>query len=80
MADPAIAQLEVTVRFSVGSTQKTLEELESVQPGHIFETGAAIDQPVTIEVNGAVLGRGELVHIGDKLGVRVKEYGDHGRL
>ena len=80
MADPAIANLEVTVRFGVGSTQKTLDELASVQPGHIFETGAAINQPVTIEVNGAVLGRGELVQIGDKLGVRVKEYADNGRI
>ena len=80
MSDQTIPNLEVTLRFGVGSAVKKLEELASVQPGHIFETDMPLEQPVTIEVNGAVIGRGELVQVGDKLGVRVMEYSENGRI
>ena len=74
MADSPIQDVEVKIRFCVGEVSKSLRELAEIQPGFLFETDQEFDQPVTIEVNGAVLGRGELVRIGNKLGVRVKEY------
>ena len=71
--------IEVTIRFGVGSTTASLEEISSIKPGFIFETGMQADQPVRIELNGAVLGYGELVQIGERLGVRVMEYFENGK-
>lgn len=74
MPDQSLDQLEVTVRFQVGSAKTTLGELKTIQPGFIFETHNPVSQPVTIEINGMVCGRGELVQIGENVGVRVQEY------
>ena len=46
-------------------------------PGFIFETQTRADAPVTIELNGATLGTGELVVIDNRIGVRVREYRGH---
>jgi flagellar motor switch/type III secretory pathway protein FliN len=73
----AIANAEVTVRFSIGSARTTLGELTSIQPGYVFETETKAAVPVTIEFNGVALGKGELVSIGDRLGVLVQEYHGH---
>ncbi len=75
----SLNDIEVTIRFGVGSTTASLEEISSIKPGYVFETGMQADQPVVIELNGAVLGYGELVQIGDRLGVRVKEYSGNGK-
>ncbi|MBI1247939.1 hypothetical protein GC197_08885 [bacterium] len=74
MPDPSLDQLEVTVRFQVGTAKATLGQLKTIQPGFIFETQNPISQPVIIEINGMPCGRGELVQIGENLGVRVQEY------
>ena len=78
--NPALDELEVTLRFGVGSASMTLGELSAIQSGYIFQTQMDLEQPVTIEVNGAVIGRGELVQVGDKIGVRVKECSPDGRI
>ena len=78
ITDDAIMAVEVTVRFSVGEIRTTLKDASSVQPGYIFETTTPVASPVTIELNGAHVGTGELVAIGDRIGVRVMEYPGHG--
>lgn len=72
-----VLDVQVRVRFSVGSATASLREISSIQPGFIFETETRADAPVTIELNGATLGTGELVVIDNRIGVRVREYRGH---
>lgn len=67
--------LEVTLRFEVGDLSVSLGELRSVRAGHVFELGQELNRsPVRILAHGNVLGKGYLVAVGDRLGVRVSEF------
>ncbi|TIT71486.1 MAG: YscQ/HrcQ family type III secretion apparatus protein, partial [Mesorhizobium sp.] len=49
-----------------------LGELRSAGEGHIFELGWPIDGPVDIVANGQRIGRGDIVRIGEELGIRLR--------
>ena len=67
--------LEVTLRFEVGDLAISLGELRNVRAGHVFELGQPINRgPVRILAHGNLLGKGVLVAVGDRLGVRVSEF------
>ncbi|MDR6859025.1 type III secretion system cytoplasmic ring protein SctQ [Variovorax guangxiensis] len=67
--------LEVTLRFEVGELSLSLGELKSIRAGHVFELGQPLNRsPVRILAHGNVLGKGYLVAVGDRLGVRVSEF------
>ncbi len=67
--------LEVSLRFEVGELSLTLGELKSIRPGHVFELAQPINRSaVRIVAHGNVLGKGHLVAVGDRLGVRVSEF------
>jgi type III secretion system YscQ/HrcQ family protein len=73
---PAVANigdLEVPVQFDLGSSTARIGALETMQAGFVFELDRSIADGVTIAVNGAAIGRGELVRVGDRFGVRVVE-------
>jgi type III secretion protein Q len=76
--DPSLESLEgleVTVRFEAGQLQLPLRELGSVKPGHVFDLGQPLTQSVVrIVAHGSVVGKGQLVAIGERLGVRVSEF------
>jgi len=67
--------LEVVLRFEVGELSLTLGELKSLSPGHVFDLGQTLNRcDVRILAHGNLLGRGYLVAVGDRLGVRVSEF------
>ena len=67
--------LEVTLRFEVGELQLSLGELKNIRAGHVFELGQPLNRsPVRILAHGNLLGKGYLVAVGDRLGVRVSEF------
>ena len=67
--------LEVSLRFEVGDLSLSLGELKSIRPGHVFDLGQPLNRsPVRILAHGNVLGKGHLVAVGDRLGVRVAEF------
>ena len=69
--DPA-RSLPVQLGFELGRTEMSIGELADLQPGYVFPLAAALEgSNVTIRANGRVAGRGELVAIGDTLGVRL---------
>jgi type III secretion protein Q len=76
--DPSLESLEgleVTVRFEAGQLQLPLRELGQVKPGHVFDLGQPLTQSVVrIVAHGSVVGKGQLVAIGERLGVRVTEF------
>jgi type III secretion protein Q len=67
--------LEVSLRFEVGDLTLSLGELKSIRAGHTFDLAQPLNRsPVRILAHGNVLGKGYLVAIGDRLGVRVSEF------
>ncbi len=68
--DPA--SLPVKLRFTVGHTSIPFGALADVAPGFVFELDKPLDdQVITIHVNDVPIAHGELVTLGDLLGVRI---------
>jgi type III secretion protein Q len=62
------------IRFDVGEQRCALSELQSIQPGHVFRLDVPIETaPVQLRIGGRLVGRGQLVAVGDQLGVRLVE-------
>lgn len=66
-----LSDLSVELLFEVGQQQFSVNDLQSLQPGFIFELDRSIDQPVRIRVNGKVVAECELVQIENRLGAKV---------
>jgi type III secretion protein Q len=76
--DAAIDSLPINVTFELGRRDMSLAELRSLGPGYVFDLGKALEEPVDILANGRRIGRGEIVRIGETLGVRALRLFDHG--
>ena len=67
--------LDVSVEISVeiGRTKLTIGELLSLSKGSIIELNRIAGESVDIFVNEKLLGKGEIVLVNERLGVRVIE-------
>jgi type III secretion protein Q len=63
--------LPVQVIFEAGRLELPLKELRSVQAGYCFELPRPPGATVALVANGVTIGEGELVRLGDVLGVKV---------
>jgi type III secretion protein Q len=70
MQDSPLDHLDLPVTFELHRCLVPAQELASITAGHVFELPAKAGGMVDIVVNGQSIGRGELVRIGDRLGVR----------
>jgi type III secretion system YscQ/HrcQ family protein len=66
--------LPIALRFEAGSVSLPLAQLASVRPGFVFELPHGLGQSsIRVFANGVAVGRGELVRIGDVVGVRLTQ-------
>ncbi|HEY5808984.1 MAG TPA: type III secretion system cytoplasmic ring protein SctQ [Povalibacter sp.] len=66
--------IEIPVTFDLGELSVTLQELEHLQPGHLFELPQeANSATVHLRVAGQVIAAGRLVAVGRRLGVRMTD-------
>jgi type III secretion protein Q len=71
-----ISDIDIPIAFEVETTTITLAALESIQPGYVFELPmAAAGATVRLTVYGQAVGQGELVSVGEQLGVRILRIG-----
>ena len=64
--------LPVQVTFEIARVEMPVGKLADLQPGHVFPVPAQLEGAnVTIRANGEAVGQGELVSVGDTLGVRL---------
>jgi len=69
--DPS-GRLPVEIEFEVGKVELRLSDIAGLQPGYVFALPVHLEGAnVTIRANGRVAGQGELVAVGDTLGVRL---------
>ena len=74
-AKPTAAQIPVALEFELGAIDTSLRELAQIEPGYVFDLPLQLDHAtVTIRSAGRRVGRGELVAVGDTLGVRLTEW------
>ncbi len=64
--------VEIELVFECGRWPMPLGDLRGAGEGHVFELGRSIDGPVDILANGRRIGRGDIVRIGDELGIRLR--------
>ena len=69
----ALDALPIELVFELGRLTLTIGELRELTAGRSLELDRDLQAPVELVVNGKRIGRGELVQIENRLGVRVKE-------
>jgi type III secretion system YscQ/HrcQ family protein len=68
----ALARTPVTLEFELGSLTLPLGELANLKPGFVFQLPIKLeDARVVIRAGGRRVGQGELVSVGEVLGVQV---------
>lgn len=61
----------VSVEVARGSVQ--VRELTSMTPGTVFELDREVGDPVDVLVNGAIVAQGDIVVVGNQLGIRISQ-------
>jgi type III secretion protein Q len=69
--DADLDDLQVKLLFEVGRLELSLGELRTLAPGHVFELGRDPRCAVEIVTGAQRIGYGEVVQVGDAIGVRV---------
>lgn len=67
--------IPVTIIVEVGQLQMTMEQLLNLAPGNLLEINMHPENGVDLTVHGKVVGRGELIRIGEAIGVRILQLG-----
>jgi flagellar motor switch protein FliN/FliY len=70
---PFLHRIPVTLTLEAGSARVTLQELAELRPDSVLPLNAAVGEPLIIKVNGAAIGKGEVVVCGDSYGLKVVE-------
>jgi flagellar motor switch protein FliN/FliY len=68
-----LQNIEVQLTVEVGGTKITIGELLKLTDGSIVELDRLAGETLDILVNGSLLARGEVVLIGERLGIRFTE-------
>lgn len=78
MGDPAkpasVNDIDIELTFVAGHTTLSVAELRGLAPGFTFELPVLAGEGLTICANGRPVGKGELIEVGDHLGVRITEF------
>lgn len=67
----SIEELPIHLTVEVGRLRLTAGELMNLAPGNLLDLNVSPEQGVDLVLNGKKVGQGELVRIGDVLGVRI---------
>ena len=68
-------KLPVTIRVEVGRIEMPVKQLLDLKPGNLLELDVTPEEGVNLVVNGKLVGKGELLQVGETLGVRVLDLG-----
>lgn len=75
----SVEQLQVQLALQLGAIEIPLGELEQLQPGYVITLPHPPNHLTpTLLANGQAIGRGELVTLGNQLGVRITEWKSNG--
>ena len=69
-------KVPVSLTVEVAKIRINLDKLLKLKPGNILELGVQPEKGVSLVANGACVGKGELVQIGDVIGVKITQLGE----
>jgi type III secretion protein Q len=64
-------QIKMKIVFELGTILISINDLKSINNGYVFDLAKEESNPISLVSNGITLGHGELVKVGNRLGVRV---------
>jgi type III secretion protein Q len=66
--------IPINLRFELAQWQASLADISQLAPGSVVDLGRPIDsQTISVWVEQRCIGNGQLVAVGDRLGVRLLE-------
>jgi flagellar motor switch protein FliN len=68
-----LQDVDVKLTVEIGSTRLTLRELLALGETSVIELDREANELLDVFVNGTLIGRGEVVTVGEKFGVRMTE-------
>ncbi len=71
-----LSDIELELCVEIGRARLPLRQLLALTPGSVVELDRALGEPVDVLVNGKLIGRGQIVTIGNEFGVRLSEIVD----
>jgi flagellar motor switch protein FliN/FliY len=69
----SLLDISVEISVEIGRTKMPIGQLLSLSKGSIIELNKIAGESVDILVNGKLLGKGEIVVVNERLGVRIVE-------
>ena len=69
----SLLDISVEISVEIGRTKMAIGQLLSLSKGSIIELNKIAGESVDILVNGKLLGKGEIVVVNERLGVRIVE-------
>ena len=69
----ALHEVPLQVSAVLGTTNMTIEELLKCTQGTVIELEKQVGEPIDIHVNGKVIAKGEIVLVGEKIGITLTE-------
>jgi flagellar motor switch protein FliN/FliY len=68
-----VGHVPVSLTVLVGTVSLSIEELFALRAGQVLTMNESLDAPVTLQLNGKPVARGELVAVEDHIGIRITE-------
>ncbi len=68
-----IRAIPITLAVEVGSTTLKLRDLLRLSQGSVLELDRGVGELMDVKINDTVIAKGEIVTVGDKLGISVVE-------
>ncbi|MDQ2878825.1 MAG: flagellar motor switch protein FliN [Pseudomonadota bacterium] len=68
-----LQDVDVKLTVEIGSTSLTLRELLALGESSVIELDRQSNELLDVLVNGTLIGRGEVVMVGERFGVRMTE-------
>ena len=68
-----LQDVDVKLTVEIGSTNLTLRELLALGESSVIELDRQANELLDVFVNGTLIGRGEVVTVGDRFGVKMTE-------
>jgi flagellar motor switch protein FliN len=74
-----LLRIEVPVAVTLASQRKSVQDIVELGPGSIIKFEKTCDEPLELCVGGQLIATGEVVKVGDKFGLRVRQIGESRR-
>lgn len=78
-SNPSMTPLEkvpVSISLELGTVACSLQKLIDLRPSDVLELKQPIGHVIDLKIDGKLVGRGEIVRLGDQLGLRISELAD----